>query len=277
MYGKLFTMMYDGTLVEDWRALITFQQMIVLCDSDGIVDMTPSSIARRTGIPLEHIEAGIKILESEDQYSRTAMEKGKRILLIDDHRSWGWKIVNHKYYRDLASREDKREKDRVRIARKRASEAHCSGVSQTVAECSEQSQKSPIQDTDTDTDKSKDLLPENLKVSMPPDFELNDTNKNFVNDSNLTPTEKHDLVKDFIDYWTLDESKKTDKGWQMAFRRNPIVKRAIVNSKHRGKNSGSHQQTYKPCLSERATENRKRAEREIDEQSLGENDSPVRP
>lgn len=125
-------------------------------------------------------------------------------------------------------------------------------------------------------DSLKQLLPENLKVFMPPDFELNDTNKNFVNDSNLTPTEKHDLVKDFIDYWTLDESKKTDKGWQMAFRRNPIVKRLIVNSKHRGQSNEAHHPARKLSLSERATENRKRAEREIDEQSLGENDPSVR-
>lgn len=119
-------------------------------------------------------------------------------------------------------------------------------------------------------------MPENLKVSMPPDFSLNDTNTNWISDSRLNDFEKLEIINDFVDYWTLDESKKTDKGWQMAFRRNPIVKRAIVNSKHRGKNSGSHQQTSKPCLSERATENRKRAEREIDEQSMGKNDSSVR-
>ena len=61
MYGKIFESIYDGTLGDDWRALITFQQMIVLCDSDGVVDMTPAAISRRTNIPVEHIEAGIKI------------------------------------------------------------------------------------------------------------------------------------------------------------------------------------------------------------------------
>ena len=151
MYGKLFTAMYDGTLVEDWRALITFQQMIVLSDSDGIVDMTSSSISRRTGIPLEHIEAGIKKLESADQYSRTNKDDGRRIVLIDEHRPWGWLIVNHKYYRDLASREDKREKDRIRISEKRAQAIENKEVSQPVASSSEQSQKSPIQDADTYT------------------------------------------------------------------------------------------------------------------------------
>lgn len=88
---------------------------------------------------------------------------------------------------------------------------------------------------------NKDLLPENLKVSMPLDFSLNDTNRNWVNDSELSNTDKHELLKDFIDYWTLDESKKTEKGWQMSFRKNPIVKRKIVNSKHRGQSNGYEQ------------------------------------
>ena len=39
MYGKIFHSIYDGTLAEDWRAPITFQQLIVLCDADGIVDI----------------------------------------------------------------------------------------------------------------------------------------------------------------------------------------------------------------------------------------------
>ena len=124
--------------------------------------------------------------------------------------------------------------------------------------------------------KKEELLPENLKVSMPTDFELNDINKKYANDSNLTPTEKYDMVKDFIDYWVLEGSKKTDKGWQMAFRRNPIIKRKITSSKHRGQSNGTHQQTHKPSLAERATENRRQAERQIDEQSMGENDPLVR-
>ncbi len=88
---------------------------------------------------------------------------------------------------------------------------------------------------------SKDM-PDNLKAQISNNFLLNDTNNDWLNDSNLSFHEKHDLIKDFIDYWTLDGSKKTEKGWQMAFRKNPIVKRKIVNSKHNGGQNGSYQQ-----------------------------------
>jgi hypothetical protein len=50
MYGKLFSQMYDGTLATKgpWQALVTFQQLIILADKHGIVDMTPEAIGRRT-------------------------------------------------------------------------------------------------------------------------------------------------------------------------------------------------------------------------------------
>lgn len=69
MYARIFQTIYDGTLVEDWRALVTFEQMLILCDADGIIDMTARAISRRTGIPIEHIEAGIRVLASSDTHS----------------------------------------------------------------------------------------------------------------------------------------------------------------------------------------------------------------
>jgi len=142
MYGKIFDSIYDGTLAEDWRALITFQQFIVLCDADGMVDMTPQSISRRTGIPIEHIKAGIEVLEKEDKYSRTLNEDGKRIELIDDHRPWGWHIVNHEKYRGMRDADTIRAQTRERVRKHREKKR---GVTQSNAQ-------KPHTDTDTDTD-----------------------------------------------------------------------------------------------------------------------------
>jgi len=119
MYGKIFDSIYDGTLAEDWRALVTFQQFIVLCDADGMVDMTPQSISRRTGIPIEHIKAGIEVLEKTDKYSRTPDEDGKRIELIDDHRPWGWHIVNHEKYKRMQDADTIRAQTRERVRKHR--------------------------------------------------------------------------------------------------------------------------------------------------------------
>ena len=151
MYGKLFASMYDGTLYGQWQAIITLQQMVILADEYGAVDITPPALAAKTSIPLEIIEKGIEQLSEPDRYSRSTDEDGRRIVLIDQERPWGWKIVNYRHYRDIASREDKRRKDRERIAARR-------NVSQDVAECREVSQNvRDVAHTDTDTD--KDICP----------------------------------------------------------------------------------------------------------------------
>ncbi len=121
MYGKIFDSMYEGTLYGHWEAIVTLQQMLVLCGSDGVIDMTPQAIAARTSIPLDIIAKGIAVLSEPDPYTRTPGEDGKRIILIDSHRPWGWLIVNYVKYRDLKSRAEKMEADRVRIADKRKS------------------------------------------------------------------------------------------------------------------------------------------------------------
>jgi hypothetical protein len=146
--------MYDSTLADDWRALITFQQMIVLCDADGTVDMTPHSIARRTGIPIEHIEAGLKILEAPDPYSRTPDQSGRRIQRLDDHRPWGWSIINHAYYRALQDADTVREQNRIRKQRQREREneaGECPGINVTNRDSHAMSRHT---NTNTDTDTS---------------------------------------------------------------------------------------------------------------------------
>lgn len=154
MYGKIFESMYDGTIAVNWKAMVVFQQMIVLCDSDGVIDMTSPAISRRTNIPLDIIVESIKFLCQPDEQSRSASHEGKRLIPINEGRPWGWKIVNHAYYRSLASHEDKKEKDRIRIAEKRSQVvdskeggSKCRKVSQAVVNVA-------YTDTDTNTDKA---------------------------------------------------------------------------------------------------------------------------
>ena len=140
--------------------MVTFQQMIILCSEDGTLDMTPQAIHFRTGIPLEIIKEGIEILEQEDTESRSPDKNGKRIERIDEHRTWGWRLVNHKYYKNLVSWEEKKEKDRIRIREMRSAEKL--NKNKDVASCRNESQ--PVLDvahtdtdtyTNTDTDKNK--------------------------------------------------------------------------------------------------------------------------
>ena len=153
MYGKIFDSIYDGTLYGNWEAIATFQQFIVLATPDGIVDMTPQAIAARTSFPLDLIQRGIKFLEAPDPYSRTPGDDGKRLVLLDEHRPWGWRIVNHGKYKRLRHIEEKREADRKRIAEKRSQNKHVAIASQNVANVA-------YSDTDTDSDTRRTSSPE---------------------------------------------------------------------------------------------------------------------
>lgn len=115
VYAKIFSSIYDGTLgtVGPWEALVTFIQMLVLSDKYGIVDMTPDAISRRTTIPLEIIKRGITALEQPDHHSRRSDFDGRRIVRLDEHRDWGWRIVNHAHYRAIRSAEERREYQRT--------------------------------------------------------------------------------------------------------------------------------------------------------------------
>jgi len=84
------------------------QQLIVLADADGVIDMTQPAIAGRTSIPLEILEKGLKILAEPDPYSRSPGSDGVRIQLLDEQRPWGWFLVNHQKYKDLRTAEDRR-------------------------------------------------------------------------------------------------------------------------------------------------------------------------
>lgn len=96
--------------------------MIVLANQDGVVDMTHEAIARRTNRPLELIRETIKFLEGPDPRSRTKTADGARLKRIDDHRDWGWIIINFDVFRNMATDSQYREKGRVRAQRFRDKE-----------------------------------------------------------------------------------------------------------------------------------------------------------
>lgn len=121
LFAKIFQSIYDSSIADDWRTRIVFQDMIVLANEKGVLDMTPESFARRTNIPLDIVKEAIPKLESPDPTSRTPDHEGRRILRLDSHRPWGWQIVNFGRYRESANQAMLRmsEADRKRAYRAR--------------------------------------------------------------------------------------------------------------------------------------------------------------
>lgn len=123
MYAKIFVQILDSSLAENYHIRHMFEDMLKLCDMNGVVDMTFGAIARRLKMPEKSVRLYISELEKPDPDSRTPNHQGKRIVRLDAHREWGWFIVNHGYYRQLASDEQRREKTRVRTDKWRKKKA----------------------------------------------------------------------------------------------------------------------------------------------------------
>lgn len=127
MYAKVFAQIFDSSIADDFRLRHFFMDMLVLADVNGVVDMTPTAIAARTRIPLKDVSVMLATLEQPDPESRTPDHDGRRIAKLDEHRTWGWCILNYDKFRSLASEEQRREKTRIRTEkwRKKRSVTHC--------------------------------------------------------------------------------------------------------------------------------------------------------
>lgn len=120
MFAKVFSQIFDSSIAEDHTTRHIFMDLLVLADSDGVVDMTPHAISRRINVPLPVVSAALERLSSPDPSSRSPGEEGRRIVLIDSHRDWGWQIVNYDHYRKTQDEEARRKYFRDYRQEKRA-------------------------------------------------------------------------------------------------------------------------------------------------------------
>lgn len=113
MYAKLFASIYQGTLRGNTNGLVVFTNMLAHADASGWVDIHPRAIAEEVGLTQEQVRAAIEELEAPDPESRSPDEEGRRIVRLDEHRAWGWRIVNYGKYRAIRNEEDRREQNRL--------------------------------------------------------------------------------------------------------------------------------------------------------------------
>lgn len=113
MYAKLFTSIYQGTLRGNSRGLLVFTNLLAHADQNGIVDIHPRAIADEVGLSHEQVCEALLELEAPDPESRSPDEEGRRIVRLDEHRAWGWQVVNYLKYRAIRSEDDRREQNRL--------------------------------------------------------------------------------------------------------------------------------------------------------------------
>lgn len=101
-YTPAFGSIYDGTLYGKWPTAPVWATLIPLIDSRGEIRLSYEAIAGRTGWPMELLRQGIHELMQPDPDSQSPADEGRRLVLLDPTKSWGWRAVNHALYREKA-------------------------------------------------------------------------------------------------------------------------------------------------------------------------------
>lgn len=107
LYARVFLQILDSSIAEDYMLRHVFEDFFKLVDyKTGVVDITREAMARRLNMPLDILSEHINKLESPDPKSRDADFEGRRLERLDQHRDWGWRILNWGKYENMRNRAD---------------------------------------------------------------------------------------------------------------------------------------------------------------------------
>jgi hypothetical protein len=180
-YTPLFSSLVAGTLCGRWPDIGLWPIVLSLSDKNGLVDYTQRYIATVTGLPEEEVRACMERFCAPDPGSRSGEADGARLVLVDDHRDWGWRIVNHSHYREKA-RKSAYDAERTasgadaeRKRRERGEPPNTSNVPTRPAK----SRALPLSDSDADSDvrtlrsgSSSDLSLSSSERASPDDLKI---------------------------------------------------------------------------------------------------------
>lgn len=101
-YTPLFDSLTKGTLCGKWPDIGLWPLVLSMADRYGVVDVTHQYIATVSGLELGEVVACMDRFCQPDPLSRSQDNDGRRLVCLEQHRSWGWRIVNHGKYAEKA-------------------------------------------------------------------------------------------------------------------------------------------------------------------------------
>lgn len=150
-YTKLFNSIITSTIwTEDDKTRIVWITMLAIADKNGEVAGSVPGIARIAAVSVDDTRTAIGKFLSPDPDSRTKDDQGRRIEEIDG----GWRLLNHRKYREMASKDEVKESEAKRKAAWREQQKRngkCPEMSRNVPDMSQDVPKiSHIADTEAD-------------------------------------------------------------------------------------------------------------------------------
>lgn len=134
--------------------------------------MHPKAIAEEVGLVVDQVRAALRMLEAPDLESRSPEEEGRRIVRMDEHRDWGWRIVNYAKYRSIRDEDERREQNRLSQKKWRDKQASASVITHKPRKpISAHTEADTEADTHTDAIASAAAKPPRATRKCPPGFE----------------------------------------------------------------------------------------------------------
>lgn len=119
-YVKLYESMKNGSLAAVGGPSLWFWPHFLLEASwEGEVLVHPDVLSKKWMARPDDVRAAIATWESPDPASSTPDMEGRRIVRLDAHKDWGWKVVNWEKYRDDEDNDRTKAQGRARQARYR--------------------------------------------------------------------------------------------------------------------------------------------------------------
>lgn len=116
LHGSILT---SSVWAEPYHVRLVWIGILAVKDKDGLVVGTTKGLARVFGVTTEECEEALSVLSSPDPDSQSQAEEGRRIIREEIDGRMVWRVVNHEFYRNLESREEQKERTRIRVARHR--------------------------------------------------------------------------------------------------------------------------------------------------------------
>jgi hypothetical protein len=116
-YAKLFSSIVGSSIWdEDSDIRVVWITMLAMADASGYVEASIPGLARFSRVSVEKTQEALTKFKSPDQYSRTQMYDGRRIM----DSPGGWTILNYRAYRQKPDPDIRKEQNRVAQAKYRA-------------------------------------------------------------------------------------------------------------------------------------------------------------
>lgn len=117
MYGKVFTKMYEGSMVGAGADVFALWPYIIAnADMQGMVELNPPLIAFKLGMTEAEVVNVISKFLAPDPRSRSKELEGRKLECVGE---FLYHVVNFEYYRKIRNAEDRREAVRGAVEKHR--------------------------------------------------------------------------------------------------------------------------------------------------------------